>query len=129
VARTDDITKAERIVVAGLGSSRDLSLAKKLAESLHAEFGASRPLADKGLVPKSLVVGSTGCSLNAKLVVVVGVSGAAHFISGIREAKTVIAINSDARAQIFNHADYCVNGDLFKIVPELIAQTAPSEEK
>ena len=78
-------------------------------------------MADKGLAPRERVVGSTGYSLNAKLAIVAGVSGAAHFASGLRDAKTVIAINSDPSAQIFKHADYCVAGDLFQVMPELIS--------
>ena len=121
VTKRIDISSAERIVVAGLGATEDLSLPQKLAETLGASFGVSRPLADKGLAPRERVVGSTGYSLNAKLAIVAGVSGAAHFASGIRDAKTVIAINSDPNAQIFSHADYCVAGDLFAVMPQLIS--------
>lgn len=129
VRRSEDISRAERMVVAGLGSKDDLSLPRRLAEAMGASFGVSRPLADKGLAPKGLVVGSTGYSINAKLAIVIGVSGAAHFVSGIRDAETVIAINSDSGAQIFNHADYCVKGDMFKIVPELIAAVGALKAK
>jgi len=121
VTRMVDISSAERIVVAGLGATENLSLPQKLADALGASFGVSRPLADKGLAPRERVVGSTGYSLNAKLAIVAGVSGAAHFASGLRDAKTVIAINSDPSAQIFKHADYCVAGDLFQVMPELIS--------
>jgi electron transfer flavoprotein alpha subunit len=69
-----------------------------------------------------MVVGSTGSSLNAKLAVVVGVSGAAHFTSGLRNVETVVAVNSDPSAEIFKHADYCVVGDAFKLVPRLISE-------
>jgi len=121
VAKTEDISRAERIVVAGLGTKGDLVLTQKLAQALGASFGVSRPLADKGMAPRERVVGSTGYSVNAELAIVAGVSGAAHFASGIRSAKTVIAINSDPNAQIFKHADYIVTGNLFEVLPELIA--------
>lgn len=117
-----DISRAESVVVAGLGCGGDLTLAKKLAQALHAELAVSRPLADKGIAPKEIVVGSTGSGLNAKLVVVLGVSGASHFTSGIRNAKSVVAINSDPNATIFKHSDYCVKGDVNKIVPDLVSR-------
>jgi len=121
VAKTEDISRAQRIVVAGLGTKGDLVLPQKLAQALGASFGVSRPLADKKMAPRERVVGSTGYSVNAELAIVAGVSGAAHFASGIRDAKTVIAINSDPNAQIFKHADYCVTGNLFEVLPELIS--------
>jgi len=128
VTKTEDISRAERIVVAGLGTKGDLVLPQKLAQALGASFGVSRPLADKRLAPRERVVGSTGYSVNAELAVVAGVSGAAHFVSGIRDAKTVIAINSDPNAQIFKHADYCVTGDLFEVMHELISALQASKE-
>jgi electron transfer flavoprotein alpha subunit len=127
VTKIEDISRAERIVVAGLGTKGDLVLPQKLAQALGASFGVSRPLADKGMAPRERVVGSTGYSINAELAIVAGVSGAAHFASGIRDAKTVIAINSDPNAQIFKNADYCVTGNLFEIMPELIAALQASE--
>jgi len=117
-----DISRAKNVVVAGLGCGSDLTLARKLAQALHAELAVSRPLADKGIAPKEIVVGSTGSGLNAELVVVLGVSGASHFTSGIRNAKSVVAINSDPNATIFKHSDYCVKGDVNKIVPDLISR-------
>lgn len=120
------VSKAQKIVVAGLGCKDDLSLPKKLADATGSNFGVSRPLADKGLAPKNLVVGSTGSSLNAKLAVVVGVSGAAHFTSGLRNVETVVAVNSDPNAEIFKHADYCVVGDASKVVPRLISELVGS---
>ena len=116
------VSKAQRVVVAGLGCKDDLSLPKKLAEATGSTFGVSRPLADKGMAPKNIVIGSTGSSLNAKLAVVVGVSGAAHFTSGLRNVETVVAVNSDPGAEIFKHADYCVVGDAKKLVPRLVSE-------
>ncbi|MDG6902385.1 MAG: electron transfer flavoprotein subunit alpha/FixB family protein [Nitrososphaerota archaeon] len=122
VQRGASVSKAQRVVVAGLGCKDDLSLTKKLADATGSTFGVSRPLADKGMAPKNLVIGSTGSSLNAKLAVVVGVSGAAHFTSGLRNVETVVAVNSDPNAEIFKHADYCVVGDAKKVVPRLISE-------
>ena len=121
VQRGSSVSKAQRVVVAGLGCKNDLSLPKKLADATGSAFGVSRPLADKGMAPKNLVVGSTGSSLNAKIAVVVGVSGAAHFTSGLRNVETVVAVNSDPNAEIFKHADYCVVGDAKKLVPMLVS--------
>ena len=120
------VSKAQKVVVAGLGCKDDLSLPKKLADATGSAFGVSRPLADKGMAPKNLVIGSTGSSLNAKLAVVVGVSGAAHFTSGLRSVETVVAVNSDPNAEIFKHADYCVVGDAAKVVPRLISELGGS---
>ncbi len=126
VQHGESVSKAQRVVVAGLGCKDDLSLPRKLAEATGSAFGVSRPLADKGMAPKNLVVGSTGSSLNAKLAVVVGVSGAAHFTSGLRNVETVVAVNSDPNAEIFKHADYCVVGDVKKLVPKLVSQLEAS---
>jgi electron transfer flavoprotein alpha subunit len=120
VERGASIAKAERVVVAGLGCKDDLALPKRLASASGATFGVSRPLADKGMAPKNVVIGSTGSNLSAKTVVVLGVSGAAHFTSGLRNVTTVVAVNSDPNAEIFKHADYCVVGDAAKVVPKLI---------
>lgn len=121
VGESVEISHADRVVVGGLGLNDDLTLARSLAKEIGGIMAVSRPVADKGKAPKDLVVGSTGSSLNAKLALVLGVSGASHFSSGIRDVGTVIAINSDQEAPIFSQADYCVNGDLFKIVPELVS--------
>jgi electron transfer flavoprotein alpha subunit len=126
VKRTQELSRAKRVVVAGLGSKGDFTLPKKLAEEIDAEFGVSRPLADRGFYDKEHVVGSTGQSLNANVAIVLGVSGAAHFSSGIRDVKTVIAINSDSKSQIFKQADYCINGDMFEILPYLTKELQES---
>ena len=126
VQRGASVSKAQRVVVAGLGCKDTLALPKKLADVTGFAFGVSRPLADKGMASKNLVIGSTGSSLNAKLAVVVGVSGAAHFTSGLRNVETVVAVNSDPNAEIFKHADYCVVGDASKIIPRLITEVTGS---
>lgn len=127
VEKTSEIGRAERVVVTGLGCKEDLGTPKKLAETMGATWAVSRPLADKGLATKDLVVGSTGTGLSAKLAVVVGVSGAAHFSSGIRDVGTVVAINSDPQAQIFKQADYIVVGDAGQLLPKLIQELGGSK--
>lgn len=127
VKRAKELSHAETVVVAGLGCKGDLGLPKKLSEEINAELGVSRPVADRHIYDKEHVVGSTGSSLNAKLAIVMGVSGAAHFLSGIRDVKTVIAINTDPKSQIFKQADYCVNGDMFEILPYLVTELKKSE--
>ena len=122
VKRGVSVSKAEKVVVAGLGCKDDLTLPRKLADASASVFGVSRPLADKGMAPRNLVVGSTGSSLNAKVALVIGVSGAAHFTSGLRNVETVVAMNSDPNAEIFKHADYCVVCDASRIIPRLISE-------
>ena len=119
VEQAADIGRAGRVVVAGLGCKDDLEAPRRLAEAMGGTFAVSRPLADKRLAAKDLVVGSSGAALSAKVAVVVGVSGAAHFVSGVRDVGTVIAINSDPAAQVFQHADYCVVADAAKLLPKL----------
>lgn len=125
VKRANELSHAEKVVVAGLGCKGNLELPRKLSEEINAELGVSRPVADRHIYDKEHVVGSTGSSLNAKLAIVMGVSGASHFISGIRDVKTVIAINTDPKSQIFKQADYCVNADMFEILPYLMSELKP----
>jgi len=126
IERSADVGRAERVVVAGLGCKDNLEVPKKLASATGSAFGASRPVADKGMVAKNLVVGSTGSSLSAKLAIVVGVSGAAHFTSGLRNVERVVAVNSDPKAEIFKHADFCVVGDATRLIPRLISELETS---
>lgn len=115
-----DISKSEKVVVAGMGTGGDLKLVKELAEVIGGDLGVTRPIADLGLASRDLQVGTTGVVLKGKLAIVVGASGAPHFVSGIRDVKTVISINKDPEAPIFEYSDYCVIGDLFEILPHLI---------
>lgn len=126
VEESVEIGRAAKVVVAGLGCIGNLQPPKELAEVIDGTLAVSRPVADKGLAAKELVVGSSGSGLNAKLAVVVGVSGAAHFTSGIRGVETVVAINTDPQAQIFQHADYCVVADAGKVIPKLVAELGGS---
>ncbi|MFQ5471893.1 MAG: electron transfer flavoprotein subunit alpha/FixB family protein [Dehalococcoidia bacterium] len=116
-----DITQAERLVVAGRGLGGDLSAVKRLAHLLHAEVGGTRVAADEGWISHERMIGQTGSITHPKLAVICGVSGAFQFTVGIQDADTVIAINSDADAPIFDVADYCVVDDVSRILPMLIA--------
>lgn len=123
-----DITQAERLVVAGRGVSGDLALLKRLARLLKAEIGGTRVAADAGWVGHERMVGQTGSVTHPKLAIVCGVSGAFQFTVGIQDAGTVIAINSDKDAPIFDVADVCIVDDVFQVLPKLI-QYLENEKK
>ncbi len=118
----EDIGSAERVVVAGMGTGGDLKLTKELAQALEASLGVTRPLVDIGAAPREKQVGSTGVSLRSKLVFVLGASGASHFVAGLRDAGTVVAVNVDGDAPIFDEADVCLVGDLNEILPRLLEE-------
>ena len=120
-----DLTQAEGIVAVGRGirAPENLELAKKLAEALGAEVGASRPICDSGWLPMDRQIGSSGQTVAPKLYVAVGISGAIQHQVGMKGARTVVAINKDKEAPIFEVATYGVVGDLFEIVPPLVDET------
>ncbi len=122
VVPVEDITSTERIIVAGMGTGGDMKLVEELAASLQASIGVTRPLVDIGVAPRERQVGSTGVSLRSKLAIVVGASGASHFVSGLRDVATVIAVNKDEEAPIFDESDLCIVGDLFEILPRLLEE-------
>jgi electron transfer flavoprotein alpha subunit len=117
-----DLTQAEAIVAVGRGIKKpeNLDLAKKLADALGAEIGASRPICDSGWLPMDRQIGSSGQTVAPKLYVALGISGAIQHQVGMKGAGTVVAINKDKEAPIFEIATYGVVGDLFEIVPPLI---------
>jgi len=115
-----DISKSKRVVIAGMGTGGNMELVNQLAEILEADVGVTRPLADMGLAPRDIQVGSTGVVLKGDLAIVLGASGAPHFVSGIRDVKTVIAINKDPNAPILEYSDYFAVADIFEVLPKLI---------
>ena len=112
-----DITEAERIVAVGHGIEGDLEPALELAEALDAELAASRAAVDEGWVDGARQVGQTGKTVRPELYVAVGISGAIQHLEGMNKSGTVIAINDDPNAPIFEHADYGIVGDLFEVCP------------
>ncbi|HTV02580.1 MAG TPA: electron transfer flavoprotein subunit alpha/FixB family protein [Luteitalea sp.] len=119
-----DLTAAERIVSVGRGikGPEHLDLVKQLAEALGAEIAASRPICDNGWLPMDRQIGSSGQTVAPKLYLALGISGAIQHVVGMKGARTIVAINKDPEAPIFEIADYGIAGDLFEIVPALIAE-------
>jgi electron transfer flavoprotein alpha subunit len=119
-----DLTQAEMIVAVGRGikAPENLDLARKLAEALGAEIGASRPICDSGWLPMDRQIGSSGQTVAPKLYVALGISGAIQHMVGMKGSNTVVAINKDKEAPIFEVATYGIVGDLFEIVPPLIEE-------
>jgi electron transfer flavoprotein alpha subunit len=122
-ARAVDLSAANMIVSVGRGikEAENIALVQKLADALGAELAASRPICDAGWLPMERQVGSSGQTVAPKLYLAVGISGAIQHLVGMKGSRTVVAINKDANAPIFEIADYGIVGDLFQIVPELIA--------
>jgi electron transfer flavoprotein alpha subunit len=119
-----DLTQAEIIIAAGRGikAPENLEMVKKLADAMGAEVGASRPICDNGWLPMDRQIGSSGQTVAPKLYVGVGVSGAIQHLVGMKGARTIVAINKDKEAPIFEVATYGIVGDLFEILPPLIEE-------
>jgi len=117
-----DLSQAEIIVAVGRGikEPQNLEIAKKLASLLGGELAASRPICDEGWLPMERQIGSSGQTVAPKLYLALGISGAIQHVVGMKGSRTVVAINKDANAPIFEVADYGIVGDLFEIVPALI---------
>jgi electron transfer flavoprotein alpha subunit len=123
-----DLSQAERIVAVGRGikTAENLPLAEKLAQAFGAELAASRPICDNGWLPMERQIGSSGQTVAPKLYVALGISGAIQHLVGMKGARTIVAINKDAEAPIFEIADYGIQGDIFEVAPALLAELEKS---
>jgi len=119
-----DLSQAERIVAVGRGikGQEHLQLAQQLAQAMGAELAASRPICDAGWLPMDRQIGSSGQTVAPKLYVALGISGAIQHLVGMKGSRTIVAINKDPEAPIFEIADYGIAGDLFEVVPAMIAE-------
>ena len=123
-----DLGQAERIVAVGRGikSQDNLPLAEKLAKAMGAELAASRPICDNGWLPMERQIGSSGQTVAPKLYVALGISGAIQHLVGMKGSRTIVAINKDADAPIFEVADYGIVGDLFELAPAIATELEKS---
>ncbi len=117
-----DLTRAEVLVVGGAGTRGDFALLEELAGLLDGEFGVTRVAVDAGWAGTDCQIGQTGFVTRPKLAIVCGASGALQFTVGIEEADTVVAVNVDDEAPIFEAADYGIVGNLFEFLPALISE-------
>src|SRR5256712_6807087 len=124
VKQAVDLTQAEIIVSVGRGikEQKNIELARQLADALGGEIAASRPICDSGWLPMDRQIGSSGQTVAPQLYLALGLSGAIQHIVGMKGARTIIAVNKDSEAPIFEIADYAVVGNLFDIVPPLIEE-------
>jgi len=119
-----DLTQAEIIISVGRGikEQKNIELAQRLADALGGELAASRPICDSGWLPMDRQIGSSGQTVAPKLYLALGISGAIQHIVGMKGSRTIIAVNKDSEAPIFEVADYAVVGNLFDIVPPLVEE-------
>ena len=119
-----DLTQAEIIVSVGRGikEQKNIDLGKQLADALGGELAASRPICDNGWLPMDRQIGSSGQTVAPKMYLALGISGAIQHIVGMKGSRSIVAINKDPEAPIFEIADYAIVGNLFDIVPPLIEE-------
>jgi electron transfer flavoprotein alpha subunit len=125
-----DLTQAPIIVAIGRGIKEptNLPLVEKLAATIGGEIAASRPICDEGWLPLERQIGSSGQTVAPKLYLAIGISGAIQHVVGMKGSRTIVAINKDANAPIFEVADYGIVGDLFEVVPALTEELAKSKQ-
>jgi len=121
VKQAVDLTKADVIIAVGRGikSQENIAQAEALAAALGGELAASRPICDAGWLPIDRQIGSSGQTVAPKLYVALGISGAIQHLVGMKNAGTIVAVNKDAEAPIFDIADYGIVGDIFEVIPVL----------
>lgn len=119
-----DLSQAEIIVAVGRGikEEKNLAIAKQLAEALGGELAASRPICDAGWLPMDRQIGSSGQTVAPKLYVALGISGAIQHIVGMKGSRTIVAVNKDSEAPIFEVADIGIVGNLFEVIPPLVEE-------
>ena len=119
-----DLTTADLIVAVGRGIKEkdNIGMVEELAKAMGAELAATRPVCDNGWLPSERQVGSSGQTVSPKLYAAIGISGAIQHLVGMKGAKTIVAINKDANAPIFEVADYGIVGDLFEVIPALVEE-------
>lgn len=124
-----DLTQAPILVSVGRGikAPENIPLAEKLAHAIGGEICASRPICDEGWLPMDRQIGSSGQTVAPKLYLALGISGAIQHVVGMKGSRTIVAINKDTNAPIFEVADYGIVGDLFEIVPALIEELEKSK--
>jgi electron transfer flavoprotein alpha subunit len=116
-----DLTQAPLIVAIGRGikAPENIPLAEAVAKAIGGEIAASRPICDEGWLPMERQIGSSGQTVAPKLYLALGISGAIQHVVGMKGARTIVAINKDSNAPIFEIADYGIVGDIFEIMPAL----------
>jgi electron transfer flavoprotein alpha subunit len=121
VKQAVDLTKADTIIAIGRGikGQEHIALAEQLAAALGGEIAASRPICDAGWLPIDRQIGSSGQTVTPKLYIALGISGAIQHLVGMKNASTIVAVNKDPEAPIFDIADYGIVGDLFEVLPVL----------
>src|SRR5271168_325397 len=129
VKQAVDLTQAEIIVSVGRGikEQKNIEMAKQLADALGGEIAASRPICDSGWLPMDRQVGSSGQTVAPKLYLALGISGAIQHVVGMKGSRTIVAINKDQNAPIFEVADYGIVGDIFELIPALTEELEKSK--